>query len=122
MKFDPIDTISKAAADLAESSGLRTGSSLVVERVCRSLGGQSAFVALGRNAILLFVLSGLMAKTFIYLKWPDGSRSLGSWIYTSAFMPLAPPYVASLAYAVANLALLYALLAYLHRRKMYLTV
>ena len=39
------------------------------------------FVALGRNAILLFVLSGLLAKTLIYLKWPDPTLSLGGWIY-----------------------------------------
>jgi predicted acyltransferase len=80
------------------------------------------FVALGRNAILLFVLSGLLAKTLIYLKWPDPERSLGSWIHTSAFMPMAPPHLASLFYAIANLVLLYALLAYLHRRRWYLTV
>lgn len=79
-------------------------------------------VALGRNAILLFVLSGLLAKTLIYTKWPDPARSLGSWIYTSAFAPLASPHVASLLYAIANLALLYALLAWLHRRRAYLTV
>ena len=80
------------------------------------------FVALGRNAILLFVLSGLLAKTLIYLKWPDPERSLGGWIYASVFTPLASPSIASLAYALANLALLYALLAYLHRRRLYLTV
>ena len=79
-------------------------------------------VALGRNAILLFVVSGLLAKTLIYVKWPDPARSLGNWIYTAAFAPVASPYVASLLYAIANLVLLYALLAYLHRRRMYLTV
>src|SRR4029453_18076408 len=35
------------------------------------------FVVLGRNAILLFVVSGLFAKTLIYLKWPDPAMSLG---------------------------------------------
>jgi predicted acyltransferase len=79
------------------------------------------FVALGRNAILLFVLSGLLAKSLIYLKWPDPERSLGGWIYASAFAPLAPPHFASLLYAIAHLALLYALLAYLHRRRKYVT-
>ncbi len=49
MRIDPIDTISQAATDLTDSGGLRTGSSLVVERVCRSLSGQTAFVALGRS-------------------------------------------------------------------------
>lgn len=80
------------------------------------------FVALGRNAILLFVLSGLLAKTLIYLKWPDPSLSLGGWIYLKAFMPIAAPHNASLLYALANLALLYLLLAALHKRRRYLTV
>jgi predicted acyltransferase len=80
------------------------------------------FVALGRNAILLFVLSGLLAKTLIYLKWPDSSTSLGRWIYSHAFVPIAPAHVASLLFALANLLLLYVLLAALHRRSIYLSV
>jgi predicted acyltransferase len=80
------------------------------------------FVVLGRNAILLFVVSGLFAKTLIYLKWPDPAMSLGRWIYLSAFVPIASPRNASLLFAVANLALLYALLVYLHRRRIYLSV
>jgi predicted acyltransferase len=79
-------------------------------------------VALGRNAILLFVLSGLLAKTLIYLKWPDATLSLAGFIYLKAFLPIASPYHASLLYALANLALLYALLAALHRKRVYLTV
>ena len=80
------------------------------------------FVALGRNAILLFVLSGLIAKTLIYVEWPDPAMSLGRWVYLAAFAPLAPPHVASLLFALANLLLLYALLAVLHRKRIYLTV
>ena len=38
------------------------------------------------------------------------------------FAPLAPPQLASLLYALANLLLLYALLAGLHRKRIYLTV
>lgn len=79
-------------------------------------------VVLGRNAILLFVVSGLLAKTLIYVKWPDSSMSLGRWIYVSAFLPLASPQNASLVYALTNLGLLYALLAYLHRRRIYFSV
>jgi len=80
------------------------------------------FIALGRNAILLFVLSGLIAKTLIYVKWPHPSTSLGSWIYATGFQPFAPPQVASLLFAIANLLLLYLMLAVLHRRRIYLTV
>jgi len=95
---------------------LDTTDSPLIERV------SEPFVALGRNAILLFVMSGLLAKTLIYLKWPDASRSLGSWLYASAFTPIAPPYVASLLYALANLAVLFAVLWWLHRKRRYLTV
>ncbi len=80
------------------------------------------FVALGRNAILLFVLSGLIAKTLIYVEWPDPAMSLGRWLYLSTFAPAAPPHLASLLYALANLLLLYALLAAFHRKRIYLTV
>ncbi len=95
---------------------LDLGSSALARRV------SEPFVVLGRNAILLFVVSGLLARTLIYLKWPDPAMALGRWIYLSAFVPLASPRNASLLYALANLALLYALLAYLHRRRVYLSV
>ena len=80
------------------------------------------FVALGRNAILLFVVSGLFAKTLIYLKWPDATMSLARWIYVTVFLPIASPFNASLLFALANLALLYTLLAVLHRKRIYLSV
>ena len=95
---------------------------LDISPTARLRGLTEPFVALGRNAILLFVLSGLIAKTLIYVKWPDPALSLGRWIYLTVFMPLGPPPVASLLYALANLLVLYGLLAVLHRRRIYLTV
>lgn len=81
-------------------------------------------VALGRNALLLFVLSGLVAKSL--MAWPVGSGggavSAQQWIYTRVFAPLGAPKVASLLFAAANLAWLYALLAWLHRRRWYWSV
>lgn len=81
-------------------------------------------VALGRNALLLFVLSGLVAKSLALAlvgQGPDGPLSAQAWIHRVVFAPWAPPRLASLAYAVACLALLYALLAALHRRRWYWT-
>ena len=78
------------------------------------------FVALGRNAIVLFVLSGLIGRILGVVKVDSvGSVTLQSWIYTHAFAPLASPKNASLLFALANLALLYALLAWLHHRRWY---
>lgn len=78
------------------------------------------FVALGRNAILLFVLSGLFAKSIgLLMVDPVARVSVKSWIYSTLFVPLGSPRNASLLFALANLALLYALLAWLHRRRWY---
>jgi predicted acyltransferase len=87
----------------------------------RSRRWSEPLVALGRNALLLFVVSGLLAKGLIYLRWPDPSQPLGAWLYAVAFAPLAPPKVASLAFAAAHLAMLWAGLWALHRRRWYVT-
>jgi predicted acyltransferase len=78
------------------------------------------FVALGRNAILLFVLSGLIGRLLGVIR--VGDVSLKSWIYTTSFLPVASPKNASLLFAAANLAGLFALLWWLHRRHRYWSV
>jgi predicted acyltransferase len=79
------------------------------------------FVALGRNALLLFVLSGLAAKAMMLATVADGGGRIPvqQAIYRNAFAPLAPPKMASLLFALTTLAALYALLAWLHRRRWY---
>ena len=78
------------------------------------------FVALGRNAILLFVLSGLTARLMgVVIVDQAAHLSMKGWIYSTLFMPLASPRTASLLFAIANLLLLYTLLAWLHRRRLY---
>ncbi len=99
--------------------GLDDGrSSVVKDRVTEPL------VALGRNAMLLFVLSGLLVKTMLVvpMSGADGPTSLPAWIFQHVFAPLAAPRTASLLYAATFLALLYALLAWLHRRRWYWSV
>jgi predicted acyltransferase len=83
------------------------------------------FVVLGLNAITLFVASGLLAKSLglIKLQGADGQMvSLRTVIYRTAFVPLASPVNASLLYALANLAVLYALLYVMYRRGWFLKV
>jgi predicted acyltransferase len=41
------------------------------------------------------------------------------WLYDALFTPLATPRNASVLFALANLVLLFALLAWLHRRQLY---
>jgi len=81
-------------------------------------------VALGRNALLLFVVSGVVAKTLLVWRVGEGAAAVTAqhWIYQRAFAPWAAPKVASLAYAAANLAGWYLLLAWLDRRRWYWSV
>ena len=73
------------------------------------------FVILGRNALLLFVVSGLLVKTLSRFGVSPG-------LYKDWFAPLASPKNASLLYALANLAVLFVLLWWLHRRRLYFRV
>lgn len=62
------------------------------------------FVVYGVNAITVFVMSGLLAKSLILIKVSDGAggtTSLQSFIFESVFLPLAAPINASLLYALA---------------------
>jgi predicted acyltransferase len=83
------------------------------------------FVVLGSNALLLFVLSGWLVKTIAWIEIAsaDGTQvSLYAWLYQHAFAPLAAPKNASLLFALAALALLYAVLEVLYRRRWFLRV
>lgn len=93
--------------------------------VCGWRAWARPLVVLGVNAITLFVVSGLVAKLLLVVKvgGQDGqSVALKTWLYRAWFEPWASPVNASLAFAVANLALLYALLAWMYRRGVFLKV
>jgi predicted acyltransferase len=82
-------------------------------------------VVLGTNALVLFVASGLLVKTLLFFKvaGPDGAViSVNRWLYVNGFEPFASPKNASLLFALANLAVLYALLECLYRRRWFLRV
>ncbi|MFN8058001.1 MAG: heparan-alpha-glucosaminide N-acetyltransferase domain-containing protein [Vicinamibacterales bacterium] len=83
------------------------------------------FVVLGSNAIALFVLSDVVA--IVLLKIPASLESgktgtLQSYIYERVFAPIGDPRFASLAFALAMLALMYVLLAEMYRRRIFLKV
>jgi predicted acyltransferase len=80
-------------------------------------------IVLGRNALVLFVLSGWLVKTLIWIKIgsADGSQtSLYNWIFQHGFAPWASPKNASLLFALAALLVLYAVLEVLYRRRWFL--
>jgi predicted acyltransferase len=81
------------------------------------------FVVLGRNAIALFVVSGLIGKLLILIPVHEanGTRTvLQSLIFDYGFQWMGPPQIASLAYALVFLALMYGLCHFLYRRGIFL--
>lgn len=84
-------------------------------------GWTKPFVILGTNAITLFAVSALLVKTMALIKvtGPDGPISISRYAYLHYFAPFAAPKNASLLYSLANLGVLFALLAWMYRRKIF---
>jgi predicted acyltransferase len=88
-------------------------------------GWTKPFVILGTNAITLFAGSALLVKTLNLIRVTnDAGRdvAVSRYAYQEWFVPLASPKNASLLYALANLAVLFLVLAWLYRRKLFLRV
>ena len=76
------------------------------------------FVILGTNAILLYVLSSLIARLLNVVN--IGGVTAKARLYDGWFVPIASPINASLLFAIANLALLFMVLLPLYRRRIFL--
>ena len=86
-------------------------------------GWTRPLVVMGTNALTLFVVSGLLVKTLLLIRVDAGSETgvtLYRAIHATAFEPVAPPKTASLLFALAALAVLYALLEALYRKRWFL--
>jgi predicted acyltransferase len=82
------------------------------------------FVVFGVNAIVLFVGTGVMARSMglIKLPWGSGQISLQGWIFQKLFLSWATPINASLAYAICFILLWLGLMWILYSRKIFIKV
>jgi len=88
-------------------------------------GWATPFVTYGKNAIAVFVGSGLLAKTLLSIKWPDGSGvavSLWQRLYRALCASWLPAHEASLAWAVWMVILFYLVALRMDRRGLYLKI
>jgi predicted acyltransferase len=79
----------------------------------------------GRNAILIYLLAGLLARILIYTPWQNPGEdavSLKKLIFTNFFTPLAEPELSSFLFAVVFTLLFYPLLNWMDRKGLYLRV
>jgi predicted acyltransferase len=86
--------------------------------------GMKPMVVYGVNAIVVFVASGLLAKTMGLIKLPLQGAMVSSqvFIYQTVFLSWLTPYNASLGYAIANVAFWYAVLWWMDRRGIHIKV
>lgn len=87
--------------------------------------GLHPLVVMGMNPLALFVMSGFMVKTLLWIKvmGPAGKPiSLYNWIYMHAFLPLGlwGPKNTSLLFALATLVVLYLPLEIMYRKRIFL--
>ena len=83
------------------------------------------FTVFGTNAIFAFFGSTLMAKIMYLIRWPaaDGETvTLQAWLYRRLFDSWLPDYVASLAWALAFVAIWWGLTAVLYRRRIFIKI
>ncbi|MFZ5787318.1 MAG: acyltransferase family protein [Acidobacteriota bacterium] len=83
------------------------------------------FEAFGTNAIAAYVGSGLLAKILLAVRWSDGAGhtvTLNRFLYSTVYAAHLPEYVASLAWALTHVAIWWAVVAALDRRKIYFKI
>ena len=88
--------------------------------------GTQPFVVYGTNALIVYAVSGLLARTLNAIHVADASGTqvnIKAWLWHNAFEPtFASPYNASLAYAIAHVLLLLGFAWLLYSRKIFIKV
>lgn len=82
-------------------------------------------LVLGKNSIAAYFFSEVLAITLYAISMPrasGGKMSLQEYVYSRWFLPLAHPANASLAYALVYVAVCWAVMAVLYRKRIFLKI
>jgi predicted acyltransferase len=96
--------------------------SIVAVDLKRWLGPSGFFFTVGRNPLLAFVLSGMLAKTMGLIRWAgtDGKAvSLQRFVYEGGFAWIPDPTIRSHAFAAVTVVFWYAVLLVFERKGWY---
>jgi predicted acyltransferase len=83
------------------------------------------FLVFGTNSIVAYVLSGLIAKILLKIRWADAEGStvsLNSWLYHRFFASWIPEYFASLAWASVHVLAILGITWLLYRKKIFIKI
>ncbi len=82
-------------------------------------------VVYGVNPITVYVLSGIIARIFIHIKFPTADNatiSLKSWLYQNLFLSWLEPVNASLGFAITQVLVLLVVAVILYRRRIFIKI
>ena len=96
-------------------------SMLLLDRRPESPRWSRPFESLGKNAILIFVASGLVAKTLLLFPAP-GEGSAHAWLWQTLFASTLGPLHGSFAFALTQMAVWTAVAVFLDRRRIHFKV
>lgn len=88
-------------------------------------GWAKPFLIFGTNSIVAYVLSGLIAKTLLKVKWVSAggeSISLKSWLYDTFFQSWMPEYFSSLAWASVHVVVILGITWLLYRKRIFIKI
>ena len=83
------------------------------------------FVIYGMNAITVFVLSGLIAKTMGLIRWDgvDGQKmNLWSYLYHTLYAPFGTPMNTSLLFAITFISVMFLVVWFMWKKRWFLKV
>lgn len=87
--------------------------------------GMKPFIVFGTNALIIYALSGLIARMFGLIKWTTGAGetiSLKGWIYNTFMTSVFSDINASFAYALFNVLLFLGIAWILYAKKIFIKV
>ncbi len=87
--------------------------------------GIQPFIVYGMNAITVFVLSGLVAKTLYLVKWDTASgatQTLKGWIVDTLFNSWLSPINASLGFALVFIFVSYLAMLWLYKKNIFIKI
>jgi predicted acyltransferase len=90
-----------------------------------SRAGAGIFLPFGANPLFAYVLSGLLVKTLMAIKYVDGAgveMNGYKWVYQQVFMPVEPYKAGSLLFALVFAGLVWLVCAWLYRKKIMIKI
>lgn len=86
--------------------------------------GVSFWLVFGSNPLFAYILSGLLVKTLMNIKWAEGEQPTNAlqWVYRTFFVPIEPYKTGSFLFALVFLLICWSVCWVLYRKKIFIKI